>query len=378
MYRRFLIDNDYYSILSREAFEQLIHGLDDRVWEAEEASEASLIEYLHGKFEIEKALEVGKIITDYNPQVTYPVGAHFILNGTIVRALKTINGNKRPSQETYWELFDEPIEVMTKDEEERLDAHSHYSPESSLEDAITGNVHEFNACIIKKSRKYSQRRDYINGDIVNFSGLNYICVVENGPSYENIQIPGIVGWKEIETTEWIKFVDNEIGDVVSYRGNFYALLSKDAYNNDTPPADAPDSVWGEIAYYDPEEHYEFKDDEWVVFEGHVYVPTMEPNASELISGTNYTVSDPRNGNIKKQLLRMAVYELHKIIAPHNISSARITDYEAALQWLQDAARMKIDPGIPRCIDRRDHKPVTSYGLATFKREYNPMENEWQI
>ena len=78
------------------------------------------------------------------------------------------------------------------------------------------------------------------------------------------------------------------------------------------------------------------------------------------------------------MIRMATYELHKIIAPHNVSTARITDYEASLQWLQDVSRMRIDPGIPRCIDRNTRKEVTDYGLATYRRDYNPYENEWQI
>lgn len=400
MYRRFLTDSDYLSILTKEAFHQLVREVDSRTLQAEEVSEASIVEYLHGKFEVEKALEIGKIISEYNPQITYPAGSYFLVDDKPVRALRTINGNKRPSLVPYWEEYDGLIGVMTEEEEEKaLEEAENRIRQMSLEDSFKPDFmvrqhhsHQPNPTIISthpshvcnlppemcKARKYSQRHNYNAGDIVHFCDKFFRCLCENGPAFNDIQIPGVIGWEKVETVEWEPLMDYEVGTVVSYKGEFYVLLSKVGYDSTQTPLSAPDEVWGAIAEYDESETYRFENDEWVVKDGCVFLPAMDPNASVLEESFNYAFHDPRNINLKKHMLRMAVYELHKIIAPHNVSTARITDYEASLQWLQDVSRMRIDPGIPRCIDKATRKEVTDFGLATYRRDYNPYENEWQI
>lgn len=104
---------------------------------------------------------------------------------------------------------------------------------------------------------------------------------------------------------------------------------------------------------------------------------MLPVADELKEGYNIRAHDPRNANIKKHMVRLALYELHKLISPNNISSARITDYETSITWLRDANRMKINPQIPRKLDDQN-KPTAEYAIATFQRDYDPYQNPWQI
>ena len=158
-------------------------------------------------------------------------------------------------------------------------------------------------------------------------------------------------------------------------GKFYALIKTEGADWTVNPYES--NNWGLIGDYDPEYQYQFSETEYVVYKGKVYAPTMDVNADTLEEGYNIRVHDPRNGNVKKHMLRLAVYELHKLISPNNVSSARITDYETSILWLRDAARMKINPQIPRKLDD-EHKPVTEYAIATFQRDYDPNKNPWQI
>ena len=70
MYQRFLNNEDYMSQISDELFNQLIRSQQIRVNQAEEAAEAASVEYLAANPEVEKALEVGKSMRDYNPRST--------------------------------------------------------------------------------------------------------------------------------------------------------------------------------------------------------------------------------------------------------------------------------------------------------------------
>lgn len=114
-----------------------------------------------------------------------------------------------------------------------------------------------------------------------------------------------------------------------------------------------------------------------MFQGQVYYPVMNPNADEVKLGVNVKPHDPRNPNLKKHMLRLADYELHKLISPTNVSQSRITDYEASLRWLRDAAGLKLSPGIPRKT-ACDKKPRTNFATATYMRSYDPYENMWHV
>lgn len=401
MYKRFLNKNDYLSILTDEALDQLIRGREDRLAQAEEASEASIVEYLTDKFEIEEALKVGKAILPYNKQISYPVGAHFVLKDKIVRAIRPISGNQRPSVMPYWEELelDEFNEIIMTDREEEeaednvllhsyehVHRHDHgynHHPHNNTFDLPSPDKSCYHHNNINqpphhsKSRLYSQRANYAPGDIAMFNDKPWLCLEYNGPMFNDIRVPGITGWEEVEAVTWHSMVEYDVNTVVNADDKFYALLSLVNYDPSVHPSLAPDNVWGLIGEYNEDEKLEFSNTEWVVCDGKVFIPAMAPNASELREGYNYAYHDPRNSNIKKHLLQMAVYELHKLISPHNISTVRITDYEASLQWLQDASRLRINPGIRRKIDE-EGKHVTEFAVATFRRDYDPHKNEWQI
>lgn len=339
MYRRFLNNNDYYGVITREAMKQLIREDDARYSQAEEAAEASIIEYLTDNYEVENELEIGKALMEYNPMITYPVHSHFYKDGVIWEALRAINGVKKPTDIIYWEELD--------------------YDERKYEEA----------------RPYSQLENWQPGDVVMFANAYFECLEPNGIDFNDVRIPGITAWQKVDVYEWQPNLEYNVWEAVSYEGKFYALLNIDNIDLTVNPFDSDN--WGLIGTYDDTYRYELKDTEYVEFNGNLYVPTMLPVADALKEGYNIRKHDPRNANIKKHMVRLALYELHKLISPNNISSARITDYETSITWLRDANRMKINPQIPRKLDDQN-KPTAEYAIATFQRDYDPYLNPWQI
>lgn len=340
MYQRFLNNEDYMSQISDELFQQLIRGQQIRVEQAEEAAEASLCEYLTDNYEIERELAVGKYLREYNPRITYPVGCHFYFNGKIVEAMRSINGIKAPLYTEYWKEYE-----------------------------------GFDEARRREAKPYSQLLNYHPGDLVVFSDQIYECLDHNGLDYCDIRIPGINAWEEVETSDWEPNIEYKVWDVVKFEDVFYTLLTTEDIDLTVNPYDSDN--WGMIGDYEPDYQYELKDTEYVQEGGRVWHPTMNPVADTLKEGYNFRYHDPRNSNIKKHMVKIALFELHKLISPNNVSQARITDYEATLQWLHDANRCKINPGIPRKLDEQK-KPVSEIAVATFMATYDPNHNPWQI
>lgn len=339
MYKRFLNTNDYIGIITEDALLQLIRGNEERLSQAEEAAEASIVEYLIDHYEIEKVLSVGKKLIEYTPKIIYPVGTYFYHDGKIWETLRSINGYKTPSDVLYWEVCQNFIE----------------------------NEHDV--------LQYSQTTNYQPGDIVKFANVYYCCLEPNGFDFGDIRVPGITAWEEVSAYLWQANIEYNLWEIVSWERSFYALTSLDDVDWTQNPLESDN--WGLIGGYDPEYEYQFIDTEYVVFNGKVYIPVMDVNADKLQEGYNIRQSDPRNPNIKKHLLRLAIYELHKLVSPNNVSSSRITDYETSILWLRDASRLKINPQIPRKLDE-ENKPVTEYAIATYQRDYDPNKNPWQI
>lgn len=339
MYKRFLNNNDYIGIITEEALLQLIRGNEERLSQAEEAAEASIVEYLIDNYEIEKILAVGKNLIAYNKQIIYPVGVHFYKDGKIWETLRSINGYKAPTNLAYWKeytdyIYDESIVI-----------------------------------------EYSQLRNYQPGEIVHLNGAYFVCLEPNGIDFNDIRVPGIEGWEEVVTYGWEPNIPYQLWNVVSWDGKFYALVDDNNVDWTVNPYDSDN--WGLIGEYDAEYKYQYSNTEYVVYGGKVYAPILDVNADELKEGYNIRQHDPRNSNVKKHMLRLALYELHKLISPNNVSQARITDYETSIMWLRDASRMKINPQIPRKLDD-ENKPVTEFAIATFQRDYDPYKNPWQI
>ena len=172
-------------------------------------------------------------------------------------------------------------------------------------------------------------------------------------------------WQPVHHAQW---------DVVAHDGLFYTLTDIDGYDETTTPDVSPN--WGEIADYDTGYNaYELSVHEYVVYGGRVWHPETDVNSDTPQPGINIVARDPRNYNLKKHMIRLAVYELTKLIAPNNVSTARVKDHEDSMKWLYDASKLRINPQIPRKV-ADDKKAVMDWQLATFQADYNPWNNPW--
>ena len=338
MYRRFLNQKDYLGLITDSALSQLIRGNEQRFIQAEQAAEASIMDYLSENYEVEQELNRGKYIFEYDRRISYPIGSHFYLNGEIHEVIQSINGFKAPCTKPYWHEVEE------------------YTDLDGIE-------------------KYSQMKNYHPGDTVQFLNTVYICDIANGFDFNDIRIPGIIAWEKATIYEWEQY-QFQIWDVVKHNGKYFTLLTFEDYDPFVDPM-ASDN-WGLIGEYDPTlDSYELSDHEYVVYQDEVYFPVINPNAQIPALEVNIRQHDPRNYNLKRHMIQLALYELHKLIAPNNISSVRIDDYEHSMQWLKDAARLKLNPQIPRKLDTRQ-QPVTDWQMATFQTSYDPYLNPWQV
>ncbi len=338
MYRRFLNDNDYLGIITETALSQLVRGDTSRYEQAEQAAEASIVDYLSENYEIENELNRGKYIFDYDRKISYPIGSHFYLDGKICEVIRAINGYKTPSAIEYWKEYEAMIDI----------------------DSIA---------------PYSQMKDYHVGDLVRWQSLVYECINDNGFDFNDIRIPSIKAWEEVETSEWsaIHYLPWE---VVKYNDQFFALISDENYDELVNPMDS--DCWGLIGDYDKElDTYELSTHEYVVYEGKVFYPVINPNADAPKLEKNICYKDPRNYNLKRHMVQLSLYELHKLISPNNISTVRVDDYTHSMQWLKDASRLKLNPQIPRKLDKQK-EPVMEWQMATFQTSYDPYLNPWQI
>ena len=339
MYRRFLNNNDYLGIITPEALSQLTRGNEDRFIQAEESAEMSVVEYLSENYEVEKELAKGKYIAEYNRRITYPVGVHIYFDGQIYEVIRSISGYRKPATGQYWEEY------------------------SGI---------DLDACHVSC---YSQFNTYYPGDKVNYNDVIYVCLKENGYKFDDIRIPMVNGWLEAEIAPWNP-VEYPLWSVVEYDNGFFTLMTLDNFDSNHDPMTS--DCWGAIADYDSEYNaYELSENEYVVYNGHVFYPETDVNADIPQVGRNISLHDPRNYNLKKHMVRLALYELTKLIAPNNVSVVRMRDYEDSMKWLNDAAKLRLNPQIPRKLDETK-KPVTDWQLATFQTDYDPYRNPWMV
>ena len=220
---------------------------------------------------------------------------------------------------------------------------------------------------------YSQFKTYFKDELVRYNGIVYKCLNENGYKFGNIRIPLVNGWVEVDFLDWLPVLYS-LWDVVKYEDAYYTLLSLDDFDNNKNPYESDN--WGAIADYDSTYNkYELSVHEYVVFNGGVYRPETDVNSDMPEIGINLALHDPRNYNLKKHMVRLAIYELTKLIAPNNVSVVRVKDYEDSMKWLADAAKLKLNPQIPRKI-AEDKKEVMDWQLATFQTDYDQYKNPW--
>ena len=211
MYRRFLNNDDYLGIITPEALAQLTRGNDARFIQAEESTEMSIVEYLSENYEIEKELAKGKYIAEYDRRITYPVGVHVYFEGQIHEVIRSVSGYRKPATVVYWE---ESSDI-------RVDA---------------GQV-----------VNYSQFNTYYPGDKVNYNGIVYTRLNENGYKFDDVRIPLVGGWIEAEASLW-QPVEYTLWAVVEYEGAFYTLMTLEGFDYNLDPMVS--DCWGAIADYD--------------------------------------------------------------------------------------------------------------------------------
>ena len=342
-YRRFLTNRDYLAIITEEGLEQLIREVPDRIPQAEMAAEMKMLEYLDQYYEIEKALAVGKSIMEYNYLISYPANVFFKKNDIIYQSLTAINGIKKPTLNIYWVL-----------------------------------IEDYAGINIESIKKYSQLKTYNVGDIVMYGTEYYNCVRPNGIDFNDIRIPGVNAWTEVANTPWEPNVNYALNDVVSYNNNFYTLISGENLDITANPHDSDN--WGLIGEYTTNVNYEFGDDtyDYVVFSDTVFKAVINPNADAIEVGVNIAEREPRNLNVITHITRISLYYLHQLISPTNISETRRLMYEDSLTWLLHASKFKLNPQIPRKIDRDSGDPKSDFAMASFERQYNPNEDNWYI
>lgn len=161
MYRRFLNDSDYLSIIAPEALSQITRNNPDRFIQAEEAAQMSMVEYLSENYEVEKELNRGKYIAGYDRRITFPVGVHIYHENKIYEVIQSISGYIAPCITEYCEKY---IDSQTNMEDTSL---------------------------------YSQFGTYYKGNIVAYHDALYICLEDNGYKFGNIRIPQVNGWHDV-------------------------------------------------------------------------------------------------------------------------------------------------------------------------------------
>lgn len=341
MYQRFLTDRDYQALITQEHFEQLFRDIPERVEQAEQSAEMNMLEYLDQYYEIEKALLVGKSIRDYNPIVSYPPNVYVKVDGEVCRTIKAINGRKRPTDVIYWDLMEDEV------------------PD-------------------KEPAKYSQLKTYNPCDVVKFGTDYWKCVEQNGYESGNVQIPGVRPWVLVALSPWEPNWEYQINSVVSYEGDFYVLTGSEPEELTVTPDESEN--WSMIGEYSEDYEYSYGagDNDYVHLDGKVYLPVLNPNADKVEFGKNVTRDDPRNINVVTHMSRIALYYLHQLISPTNISETRRLMYEDSMGWLLLSSKFKINPQIPRKIEKEGGDVMVDWAISTFQKDYNPYENPWLI
>lgn len=341
-YKRFLVDNDYLPVLTEEHMKQLIRDVHDRIPMAEQSAEMNMLEYLDQYYEIEKELRRGKSIYDYHATITYPAGVYFVYDGKICKSLSILNGRKTPSLSPYWNLIEDYTNIDV--------------------DSIA---------------KYSQLKTYMAGDMVKYGTEIYSCLQANGYDLETTELPNVTVWRQYDAQDWEANEPYELKSVVKYDDNYYTLLSEP---EDLTVNPEDDDAWGLIGEYSEDYEYTFSDDsaDYVVYDGYVFYPVLDPNATTPELGKNIIADDPRNINVITHMVRLSVYYLHQLISPTNISETRRLAYEDSMNWLMLASKFKLNPQIPRKINKDDGRATTDWAIETFQRSFDPNENPWLI
>lgn len=341
MYLRFLNNNDYLDLMTQKAFEQMTRDRADELCiGAEKSAEASIRDYLSEHYEIDKELNKGKLIAGYSPKIniTYPAGVHIYIDGQIYKTLQTIMGVKKPCNSDYWEVM----------------SHS--------------EIKEWN-----KPERYSQMETYSVGAVVFVDDVFYKAKLANGIGIGEVRVPNVEGWKIVEAEEFTN-ENIKVGQPVKYNGVYY-MLTKETESELNPEENTD---WAVIDYYDEENYYEIGD--FALYASHengivVVKAISNVNRDDAKIGENVTLSDPRNFSLREHMLKIAVYQLTKQLAPNNVSVARIKDYEETMVWLNKASKLQIAPNIERKHNEAGEE-TTEWAVSKFESNLGRRKYGW--
>ena len=346
-YLRFLTDKDYISLVTDEHWKQIIRDVPERIVQAEQRAEMNMLEYLDQYYEIEQLLNIGKNIREHNVAVSYPSQVYIKKDGEIYRTLTSLNGYKKPTKKVYWKKLLDFVDPR----------------------------------LMENAKKYSQLRMYAKGEVVIFGTEYWICLIPHGYEAGEIHIPGATAWQEVEAIPWEPVLVWKKDDVCSFEGNFYQYLLEEQ-NGEQSGVLTPeeDEAWGMIGEYSSDLEYDYSEGvfDYVTCEGSVFYPIMNPNADAFEVGVNVMLDDPRNINVVAHMSRIALYYLHQLISPTNISESRKWAYEESMTWLYNASKFKINPQLPRKRENDSGNTKVDWALATYQKSYDPNENSWLI
>ncbi len=311
-------------------------------------------------------MAVGKNIRENNINISYPGQVWIRKDEEIYKTFTCINGLKRPTKVPYWRHVNDFI-----------------SPG-----------------LIERAPKYSQLGTFHKGQVVKFGTEYWQCMVPHGYETGEIHIPGVEAWRQAEITPWEPNMEWMKNQVCSFNDQFYQFLGEDdsediniiSEDNSEEGVDSESTIddviltpeederWGLIGEYSETLEYDFSEGacDYVVAEGAVFYPVLNPNPDKLIDGVNIIHDDPRNSNVVAHLSRIALYHLHSIISPTNIPETRRWAYEAYIHLVYISSKFNINPQLPRKKEHESCAPKVDWAMETFQRSYDPNENIWLI
>lgn len=320
--RRYLQTTDLApKYMQEQTLRRLTGDLDEqRLSDAEKDAVSLVISHLTNNYEIEEEIALGRSIEPYNPQKEYRAGSYLYEGGKFLQAARTLTPSVRPDAATFWRL----LHVSPFNEAETYEPGREYYRSKGediyrLVDAA-GEVTRLDSLAWEKveTPAYSGEENYLAGDVVECDTGYYVCERNNGALSDNRVHPSYTkGFVEIDAQALPEGVEPEVYD----RSRVYRR--KDGFSGYV-------KLEGRL-YHLPEENE----------------PLVNPDSRQLIPEKYEQVSDPRNSNIVRAVGALTTYFLYQALVPDNIPTTTIREEEKVLDFLRDAARLKVNPLLRR-------------------------------
>ena len=384
---RYLKTSDYKRSILLSHLDQLIQSDEDTLFDAELDAISCIESMLTDEYEIESEFELGKSISDINYEKEYFKDSYVIIDGRLSKANSYANPSRPPKAQDYWRQMDAseiPSDYIA----------TQYNPDTGhyVGEIVSYDNGLFFECMISNgvtaeyggdsivspipvrweeafdgtnSTIFDIDKKYYVGDIVDKDGNLYECVVDSSENGLNIY-PDTEFWQSIQKTGWSSGVDystyDAFTDIIAESGLDYSLIEPSNAVVGESPSDsilANKGAWKQINVqtYQRDERYERPH----TFDGYIqdedgefyYVSEQDEKfINSAVESDGFLFSptkDPRNRNIIKILVELALYQLHSVAVPDNIPTVRISNYEKSMEGLDKFSKMKANPNIPRKV-----------------------------